>query len=151
MFRCLKNNKGYMLVEIILAFALAMIIMFFMTELTIKLKNKNDDMLVRTLVSTDQAIIYNAIMRNLYENGDHNGSSYIDCDYINSSFEVDVSNNVFRDISNDFKNIVNEYVKLGPIQCSGEYNDISITVPLNDPQLGRFDVKIDFNSNYYEY
>ena len=56
------NNKGYMLVEIILASAIAMGIAYFITDLTIKLKNKNDDLLVKTLVSTDQAIIYNTIM-----------------------------------------------------------------------------------------
>ena len=60
------NNKGYMLVEIILAFALAMTIMYFISELTIKVKNKNDDVLVRTLTATDQAIIYNMIMREIY-------------------------------------------------------------------------------------
>lgn len=63
------NNKGYMLVEIILAFGIAMTIMYFITELTIKVKNKNDDLLVRTLTATDQAIIYNMIMDNIYAGG----------------------------------------------------------------------------------
>lgn len=63
------NNKGYMLVEIILAFSIAMAIMYFVVELTIKVKNKNDDLLVRTLTAADQAIIYNMIMSDLYDNG----------------------------------------------------------------------------------
>jgi len=63
------NNKGYMLIEIILAFVIAMGITYFMFELIIKIKNKNDDLLVKTLVSTDQAIIYNTIVKDLYENG----------------------------------------------------------------------------------
>ena len=40
-----------MLVEIILASAIAMGIAYFITDLTIKLKNKNDDLLVKTLSS----------------------------------------------------------------------------------------------------
>ena len=58
-----------MLIEIILAFVIAMGITYFMFELIIKIKNKNDDLLVKTLVSTDQAIIYNTIVKDLYENG----------------------------------------------------------------------------------
>ena len=48
------NNKGYMLVEIILASALAFGLTFFIIDLTIKLKNKNDDLVVETLISTDR-------------------------------------------------------------------------------------------------
>ena len=94
------NNKGYMLVEIILAFVLAMGIANFMTELVIKLKNKNDDLLVKTLVSTDQTIIYNVIMKDLY-----NDSSTFNCN------DISISGNVFK--YKDFTNIVSDYAKLG--------------------------------------
>ena len=43
------NNKGYLLVEIIVAAALAMTVAWFLTDLTIKLKNKNDDEYVSTV------------------------------------------------------------------------------------------------------
>ena len=39
--RAVKNNKGYMLVEIILASVIAFGITYFIVDLTIKLKNKN--------------------------------------------------------------------------------------------------------------
>ena len=83
------NNKGYMLVEIILASALAMIVAYFVIELTIKLKNKNDDLLVKTLVATDQAIIYNTIMKDL------NSLESVDCDYINGKISIDKNKNTF--------------------------------------------------------
>ena len=59
------NNKGYLLVEIILASALAIGMGYFITQITIKTKNKNDDLLVTSLVSTDQGIIYNGIMKEI--------------------------------------------------------------------------------------
>lgn len=63
------NNKGYLLVEIILAAGLAIGMAYFMTQITLKTKNRNDDLLVETLVSTDQGIIYNGIMKNVMDKG----------------------------------------------------------------------------------
>ncbi len=60
------NNKGYMLVEIILASVIAFGVAYFLLDLVIKLKNKNDDLFVDTLARTDQAIITNTIMRDVY-------------------------------------------------------------------------------------
>ena len=60
------NNKGYMLVEIILASVIAFGVAYFLLDLVIKLKNKNDDLFVDTLARTDQAIITNTIMRDIY-------------------------------------------------------------------------------------
>ena len=51
------NRKGYMLIEIILASAIAFGIAIFMFLLVVKVKNRNDDMFVETQVATDQAII----------------------------------------------------------------------------------------------
>ena len=56
------NKKGYMLVEIILASALAFGLAFFIIDLVIRLKNKNDDLLVENLITTDKTIITNKLM-----------------------------------------------------------------------------------------
>jgi len=61
-----QNNKGYLLVEIILASALAIGMAYFMIQLTMKVKNRNDDLLVKSLTSTDQGIIYNYFMKKIY-------------------------------------------------------------------------------------
>lgn len=135
------NNKGYMLVEIILAAALAMGVVYFITELTIKLKNKNDDLLVKTLVYTDQAIIYNEIMEDLYT------TTYtIDCAYIENN--LNISNNVFE--YNGFKNIVSEYATVGSYTCNDTVtNKISLTIPIEVKQLPdeEFDVVINYTKN----
>ena len=56
------NRKGYLLIEIILASAIAFGIAIFIFELTIKVKNRNDDLFVETQMATDQAIISNKLM-----------------------------------------------------------------------------------------
>ena len=55
------NNKGYMLVEIILAFVIMFGLIYFLMDLVINLKNKNDDLVVDTIVKTDQTIISNKL------------------------------------------------------------------------------------------
>lgn len=125
------NNKGYMLVEIILASVLAMGIAYFMTDLTIKLKNKNDDLLVKTLVATDQAIIYNTIMKDLYENVD---------DFTCSKIEI--SGNKFT-YNSSFTNIVTEYATLGTFDCDDSTDEIKIKIPINVKQLPDEDFDIN--------
>lgn len=95
------NNKGYMLIEIILASAIAFGLAYFMLELTLKLKNKNDDLLVETLTNTDNAIISNAIMREL---NDNNGN--FDCSKI-------TINDKKISINGKFVTEVNKYSSLG--------------------------------------
>jgi len=133
------NNKGYMLVEIILAFAIAMGVMYFLMELTIKLKNKNDDLLVRTLASTDQAIIYNAIMKDVY------GDSIIN--YCN---KLSISGQKFT--YGGFTNIVSEYAKLGTETCTYTevYDDdsmsttisVNLTIPIYVKQMSNEDFNV---------
>lgn len=128
------NNKGYMLVEIILASALAMGVAFFITELTIKLKNKNDDLLVKTLVATDQAIIYNAIMKDIYDE-----TKTFSCN------NIQIVNNKFT--YNGFTNVVTEYANVTYDKnkdCTYNGDTINLTIKIDVPQLTKenFDVVI---------
>ena len=93
------NNKGYMLVEIILASAIAFGIAYFIMDMTINLKNKNDDLLVETLTMTDQAIITNMIMEKIKANPNE-----FECE------DVVLNGKVFEVYGK--KNIVNEYVTI---------------------------------------
>jgi len=81
------DNKGYMLVEIILAVALAMGVGYFLIELTLKVKNTNDDLLVESLVKTDQGIIYNMIMKDVYND------TSLTIDDVYQKIEIDSDNN----------------------------------------------------------
>ena len=63
----MKNRKGYMLIELILASLIAFALAMYMASLTIKLKNKNDDLLVESLVTTDSAVATNSILKIINE------------------------------------------------------------------------------------
>lgn len=145
------NNKGYMLVEIILSFALAMTVMYFLMELTIKLKNKNDDLVVRTLAATDQAIIYNTIMKDIYTNNTDNYCDKLSIDSFNKKVIYD-----------GFINIVSDYVQLGSMVCNyssveldrGDVQiNIFIKIPMAVKQMPNenFDVVINYvkKTDYY--
>lgn len=56
------NNKGYLIVELILASVLAMTMAYFLLNLVVKLSKKNQDLYVETVLLTDKAIITNTIM-----------------------------------------------------------------------------------------
>ena len=135
------NRRGYMLVEIILATAIAFGIAYFMLNMTIKLKNKNDDLLVETLTATDQGIITNNIMRSL------KGAS---CSTINSANGIQIqTKNVM--INNELVMVVNKYVnKVGPVDCTlTNYNDVPVVhlhIPMSVKQLPNrnFDIELDW-------
>lgn len=134
------DNKGYMLIEIILASALAMVVVYFITELTIKLKNKNDDLLVKTLVYTDQAIIYNEIMADLYA-----AKEPIDCTYFDDKLKIE--NNVFE--YKGFTNVISEYATIENYNCIDTgTNQINITIPIKVKQLP--DEVFDVTINYFK-
>lgn len=135
------NNKGYMLIEIVLASVIAVAVAYLMTDLTIKLKNRNDDLMVKTLVSTDQAIIYNAIMKDLYSGRYSDGVS---CTGITSNMQIDMDNKIFK--YRDFINVVSKYAILGNVNCVENIDYMEITIPLSVKQLPDedFDVNIRF-------
>ena len=127
----LKNNKGYMLIEVILASVMAIGVSVFLAGITIKLKNKNDDLLVKSLVSTDQGIIYNTIMEDVYDN-DLSASQV--CTKLSAS-----GNKVSY---NGIVTIVSEYAKVGTLKC-----DEGIVIPISVKQLPdeNFDIVIKLN------
>jgi len=56
------NNKGYMLVEIVVASVIALVMAYFLIDITIKLVNKNNDFYVESVLLTDKNIITKEIM-----------------------------------------------------------------------------------------
>ena len=56
------NNKGYMLVEVIIASAIALIMAYFLIDITITLTNKNNDYYVESTLITDKNLITKEIM-----------------------------------------------------------------------------------------
>ena len=131
------NKKGYMLVEIVLASALAFGIAYFILDLTIKLKNKNDDLLVETLVNTDKTIIANALMRHAIEEGEN-----FDCN------KISINDNVIA-YDTDKIDIVSNYMDEIPankVVCSKDSGIIHIKIPISVKQIKdkNFDVEFDY-------
>lgn len=135
------NNRGYVLVEIILASVIAFGIAYYMLDLTIKLKNKNDDLLAETLVMTDQAIIQNKLIE--YMNSD--GYSF-DCSRIN------INDNVITYVASDGEeyniDIVNKYttIDVESFLCNkDDSNMVNIVLPLKVDQTGKnFDLRLNY-------
>ena len=51
------NNKGYLLVEIIVAFTIAMVMTFSLLQVVINLKDINEDYYVDTKLENDQTLM----------------------------------------------------------------------------------------------
>ena len=135
------NRKGYMLVEIILASAIAFGVAYFMLDLTMKMKNKNDDMVVSTLVSTDQVIVTKKLMDYAISE-----KKEFDC------AELDISNKAIMYRGNTI-NILNEYVgniTKDDIVCTNdqEKGSIHIDIPLFVKQLRKKDFNITVDYKY---
>jgi len=127
------NKRGYMLVEIILATAIAFGMAYFLLNMTVKLKNKNADLLVETLVSTDQAIIMNGIMSKL------KGAT---CAEVREKIEVTDKK---ISIDGEMIDVVNEYTKIGEINCVKVADSIvTVTLTLRVKQIPdkNFDVEL---------
>lgn len=121
-----------MLIEIILAFVIAMGITYFMFELIIKIKNKNDDLLVKTLVSTDQTIIYNTIINDIYKGKFSCG-------------KIDVDGNKFIYDGKPIV-VVSEYASVGSLKCNDDRTEVHIPIRVKQIPNENFDVKIsDFD------
>ena len=119
------NSKGYMLVEIILASVLAFGVAYFIINLTIKLKNKNDDLFVDTEVETDRSIITNKLMDDIMKEKEH-----FDCSKLEKNANT---------IKYDGKNvdIVNENIDIGILVCSNDSTNgiVDVTIPMSVKQM----------------
>ncbi len=127
------NNRGYVLIEIILASAIAFGIAYFILDLTIKLKNKNDDLVVRTLTQTDRGIITNRFM-----------SYMVDDNF--SCNNVKIVDNTIK-YNDEVIDIVNKYAKLENYNCSITSNRVNLKFFIKVRQLEEENFNVDIN--YY--
>lgn len=124
------NKKGYMLVEIILASALAFGLAYFILELTLKVKEKDDDLFVETLVATDKTIISNKLMTYI-ENGDFS------CD------KLQINDRTIK-YGDELIVIVNKYTTVGEKSCSVDEYEISVNIPLSVKQMPGKNFNLNF-------
>lgn len=130
------NKKGYMLVEIILASALAFGLAFFIIDLVIRLKNKNNDLLVETLITTDKTIITNKLMS--YAKLE---TKNFDCN------KLTITGNTVK-YKDEVIDIITDYADAGELSCSTVGGKVSITIPISVPQMPDKDYDITFDYKY---
>ena len=130
------NKKGYMLVEIILASALAFGLAFFIIDLVIRLKNKNDDLLVENLITTDKTIITNKLMS--YAKSE---TKNFDCN------KLTITGNTVK-YKDEVIDIITDYANVGELSCSTVGGKVSITIPISVPQMPNKDYDITFDYKY---
>ena len=134
------NNKGYMLVEIVLASVIAFTFALFIIDLTIKLKNKNDDTLVETLVKTDQAIAMNKIMEIATQERDQLCKD-------GKTFTVGDNDRVLKYGSEPLV-IFNDYVEIENVKCQQSTGSVRVFIPLTVSQIPNKNFNIDVNYKY---
>ena len=128
-----SNSKGYMLVEIILAFVVTFAISYFVISLVIKLKNRNDDMMVTTLTSTDQTIISNKLSDLLKEKGKD-----FDCKKLTINGQtISYEDNVI-DVLNDYANYKLPIEKKNWCYVDSEGAYIKINIPIEVKQQDEY-------------
>lgn len=139
-----KNNKskGYVLIEIVLAFSITFALTFFLIDLVIKFKNKNDDLFISTLVSTDQAIVTNKIMKFAIDE-----EKDFTC-----KLNIENQKIVYID-ANGQKNVIdfiNNYASLENVECNNDITKgiISIKIPINVKQMKEKNFDVVINHKY---
>ena len=130
------NKKGDMLVEIILASALAFGLAFFIIDLVIRLKNKNNDLLVETLITTDKTIITNKLMS--YAKLE---TKNFDCN------KLTITGNTVK-YKDEIIDIITDYANVGELSCSTVGGKVSITIPVSVSQMPDKDYDITFDYKY---
>ena len=133
------NNKGYMLVEIILAFSICFALMYFLMDIVIKVKNKNDDLLVEATVKTDQAIITNRLME------------YIISEKETFSCNIDKENNAIK-YNENILTVVdsNAVVTIDSNSCINDTTNkiVTINIPIEVKQMPDKNFNVNINYNY---
>ena len=144
------NNKGYMLVEIILAFVISFAILYFMMDLVIKLKNKNDDLLVETVVKTDSSIITNKLMEYAIRDVDSNDTAKEFCRKIEDN--IDLASNTIK-YGDEVINVLDDTSKIVIVNkddiCNVDEDDgkVSVRIPVEVKQNKdrNFNIEMDYN------
>lgn len=140
------NKKGYMLIEIILASAIAFGVGYFILQMIINLKNKNDDLLVKTLTTTDQTIITNKLMQYAMEEKEH-FTCKITTDGKTLYYEDKDGNKNIIDIVNDYAVILAD--ENGALNdCSVEDGMVYFSVPMRVAQMPNENFDATLNYRY---
>lgn len=151
----MRKNKGFTLVEIIVAFALTMVIVLFLFQLIITIKNIYTNNFVASNLSLKQANISQMINNDLITSnlGNFTGYSIQDNCY-NLTFQnnfrrlcIDKANNTIAYQGYEFE-LVNGS-KIGDMTVGQQANNLYINIPISYPDLDRdYGIKAVLINNY---
>ena len=139
----MRKNKGFTLVEIIVAFALTMIIVLFLFQLIITLKNIYTNNFVASNLSLKQSNISQMINNDLITSnlGNFTGYSTQNNCYI-LTFQnsvrrlcIDKANNAIA--YNDYEFELVNGSKIGDVKIEQQANNLYINIPISYPDLDR--------------
>lgn len=133
MKRVLKDNRGYMLVEIIVASVIAFTMAYFLIDITLKLTNKNNDYYLDSVLSMDKNIITKEIM------DDINSKKLVSVDCSvgvntcvltyddNTSKELKIENNSI--VYGNYRKKLNDKLNISDIIIENSNNILTLSIP----------------------
>ena len=136
------NNKGYLIVEVILAGVLTFSMAYFLINLTLKIRNRYDDVNVETVMLNDKTVITNEIMGDVVNNEITNVENITNGIKINfedgSSKDLTIVNNVVTYGTYTKKFSENAIVGNVSIRRNGNYFliEIPVTTKYSDKDYG---------------
>ncbi len=141
----MKKNKGFTLVEIIVAFALTMVIVLFLFQLIITIKRIYTNNFVASNLNLKQSNISQMINNDLMVSNlgnvmDISKNSLNNC--YNITFQYGIRNLCYDTTSNTIT--YNDYVfelvkgsKIGNVSIDRQLNNLYINIPISYPDLDR--------------
>ena len=136
------NNKGYLIVEVILAGVLTFTMAYFLINLTLKIRNRYDDVNVETVMLNDKTVITNEIMDDVIGNKVNN------VEYITNGIRINFDDGTSKDLTIGDNTITygtytkkfseNAIVGEASIRRNGNYFlvEIPITTKYSDKDFG---------------
>ena len=131
------NNKGYMLVEVIVASTILIIMAYFLMDITIKLVNKNNDYYLESILVTDKSLITKEIMDDINSMNLTGVNCLSELDSCELTFNNDENTKKTLNVENrtitygDYSKTFNSDLKLSPIVIDNNIESEILTLKIS--------------------
>lgn len=130
------NNKGYLIVEVVLAGALTFTMAYFLINLTLKIRNRADDVNVETVMLNDKTVITNEIMNDVIDD------KVSSVEYITNGIRINFEDGSSKDLT-----IVNNTITYGTY--TKKFSDDAVVGEVSIRRNGNyFIVEIPISTKY---
>ena len=126
------NNKGYLIVEVILAGVLTFTMAYFLINLTLKIRNRYDDTNVETVLLNDKTVVTNEVMDDVINNKVKN------VEYIVNGIKITFEDDSSKDLTvvdntityGTYTKKFNENAILGNVNIKRNGNYFTLEIPI---------------------